>query len=160
MSKLSDETKVKLIYSGELMIFAIVFLVLGVLKLLGIMGYDEGRRVFFNYLTSVGGIWLVVDIIWALASPKRRAKVCLLDKFLNVPLGIYLLVFNIICFTQPKKPDEFYVVMMCFAFFYIACDYLFQSIYHWFNPLPQLMETIQEVEEEDEQTEEENKLDN
>lgn len=148
MAKLSTENKVKLIYSGELMIFAIVFLVLGVLKLMGIMPYNEGRRVWFNYLTTAGGIWLITDLIWALVSKKRQKRICLLDKFLNVPLGVYLLIFNIICFTQAKRNDEFYVVMMCFAFFYVGCDYLFQSIYHWYNPLPNLMEEAQKIDEE------------
>ena len=140
------QTKVKLIYSGELLIIAIVFLVLGILKLLGVMGYDDGRRVFFNYLTTAGGIWLVIDLVWALMSPKRRKRVCLLDKFLNVPLGIFLLVFDIMCFMEPRK-ESFYIVMMSFAFMYLAVNYIFQSIYHFFNPIPQLIEEMEKAEE-------------
>ena len=148
MKKLSLETKIKLIYSGELAIFAVVFLVLGILKLLGIMAYDEGRRVLFNYITTAGGLWLVADLIWACASPKRRKRICLLDKFLNVPLGVFLLYFNITCFTQEVK-DSYCVVMMSFAFFYVAINYSFQAIYHFYNPLPSLMEEIKNAEAEE-----------
>ena len=146
MKNMKLETKVKLIYSGELLIFAVVFLVLGILKITGVWGYDDGRRQFFNYLTTAGGTWLIIDLIWALASKKRRKRICLLDKFLNLPLAILLLTFNIICFTQEMK-QSFYVVMMSFVFFYISIDYTFQGIYHFYNPLPSLMEEIRKAEE-------------
>ena len=146
MAKISEETKVKLVYSGELAIFSIVFLVLGILKITGVMAYDEGRRQIFNYITTAGGVWLVVDLLWAAFSKVRRQRICLLDKFLNVPLGIFLLVFNIICFTQPKMDDSFYINMMSVVFFYVAIDYAFQAIYHFYKPLPSLMEEIRNAE--------------
>ena len=95
MKNLSEETKTKLVYSGELIIIAIVFLVLGILKIVDVMKYNEQRRLIFNYITLVGGVWVISDFIWMLLSKKRRAKNCLLDKILNLPLGIYLLIFDI-----------------------------------------------------------------
>lgn len=144
--KLSDEAKIKLVYSGELIIIAIVFLVLGILKITGVMKYDGGRRVFFNWLTLLGGFWIIIDFIWCLVSEKHRKKNCLLDKILNLPLGIYLLTFDIYCLVGPELQESIYVFGMCIVFFYVAINYSFQGIYHWFKPLPSLMEELRKVE--------------
>lgn len=155
MAKISEETKVKLVYSGELFVISIVFLVLGILKITGVMGYDETRRIIFNYITIAGGIWILIDFIWCLVSPKRRAKNCLLDKILNLPLGIYLLTFDILCLINGENYEQsFFVYGICIAFFYVTINYMFQSIYHYFKPLPMLMEEIEKTKENENNSQE------
>lgn len=150
---MSEETKIKLVYSGELMIFAIAFLVLGILKITGVMGYDATRRTVFNYITICGGTWILVDLIWTIVSKKKRAKNCLLDKILNAPLGIYLITFDIICFAKPEMDTSFYVYGIGVVFFYITVNYGFQSVYHFFHPLPSLMEEIEKAKQAEQEQE-------
>ena len=73
-NKLSEEKKVKLIYSGELIIIAIVFLVIGILRLVGVIQTSEKRLLIFNIITTLGGAWMIIDLVWALASERRRKK--------------------------------------------------------------------------------------
>ena len=146
--KMSVEKKTKLIYSGELMIFAILFAVIATLEILGIIGKREIMLTIYNWITIFGGAWLIIDCIWVICSKKRRAKNCLLDKIMLVPLGIYLIAYDILCFCNyPLFGLEFNAfrrLMMSIAFFYLAAAYLFQSIYHYFRPIPAIIQAIEE----------------
>ena len=148
--KMSLEKKAKLIYSGEILLFSILFYVLATLEVLGVIGKREIMMVIFNWLTIFGGTWMIADFIWLMCSKKRKQKNSIIDKALLVPLGIYLITFDIICFSgQPFVDMAFRRLMMGIAFYYIATTYLFQAIYHWFRPVPAL---LQEVEEEQQET--------
>ena len=68
----------------------------------------------------------------------------MLDKIMMLPLAIYLYVFDIIGFVNPR-PYEYYQIGIPMAFFYIACAYTFQGIYHYFHPTPMLLEAINEA---------------
>ena len=149
--KMSLEKKTKLIYSGELMLFAILFLVLATLEILNIIGKRPIMLNIFNFVTAAGGTWMIVDFFWVLFSKKRRKKNSLLDKALLIPLGIYLITFDIIVFTrmsamwQDDSFNQFRRLMMGIAFYYIGSIFLFESIYHYFVPVPTLVEAIQEA---------------
>lgn len=146
--KLSEETKVKLIYSGELILFSIVFAIIATLKLTKVIGYSETRAKVFTYITLVGVAWAFTDFIWGIASKRRRERICLVDKISVLPLSIFMLVFDII--NIAKNPGEnFYVIMLSSALYYAAALYIFQGIYHWFNPLKELLEDLEEEEKED-----------
>ena len=93
--KLDEKTKVKLIYSGELLVFAIVFFVIGLLEMLKVITISDTYHTIFNWVTIFGGVWLIADTIWALVSKKRQKRVSLLDKFIMLPLGIYLIAFDL-----------------------------------------------------------------
>lgn len=151
---MSDETKVKLIYSGELLLFAIIFTVLGVLKITRVIGYNPTRALVFNYITLAGVAWGLVDFTWAIASKKRRARVSLLDKAITLPLSIFMLVFDLINII--KQPGEdFYVYMLSSALFYVVGIYIFMGVYHWFHPNKELLEAIEEDRKEKEKKEQE-----
>ena len=159
------EKKTKLIYSGELMFFAILFLVLATLEILGIIGRRNIMLTIFNFITAAGGTWMIVDFFWVLFSKKRRAKNSLLDKALLVPLGIYLITFDIICFCKmtsfgvfPEEQDSFRRLMMGIAFYYIGAIYLFQSIYHYFVPVPMLTKAIEDAYKAEQEELEKEKL--
>ena len=152
--KMSVEKKTKMIYSGELMIFAILFAVIGTLEIVGVIGNREIMLKIYNYVTLAGGTWLIVDFVWTLCSEKKRAKNSLLDKIILLPLGIYLITFDILCLCEyplfGMEFAQFRRLMMSIAFYYLAAAYLFQSIYHYFYPIPAIIQAIEEEKKEKE----------
>ena len=151
------EKKNKLIYSGELILIAIVFIVIGLLELLRVITISDRHQLVFKILTLIGSTWLVVDFFWTLFSKKRRANYPLMDKIMLLPLAIYLYSFDIAGFVV-ARPYAYYQIGMPCAFFYIACAYIFQGIYHYFHPIPLLLQAIEEEEKAKEEKEnEENK---
>lgn len=140
---MSIEKKNKLIYSGELIIIAIVFLVIGILELLKIIKLSDNFQLIFKILTLIGASWVFTDFFWTIFSKKRKARNSLLDKIMMLPLAIYLVVFDIIGFAI-AKPYDYYQIGVPLAFFYIACAYIFQGIYHYYNPIPLILEAIEE----------------
>ena len=153
MKKIDPQKKIKLIYSGELLLFAVLFLVFGILRITQVMPYRETRRIVFNWITIFGAWWGIIDLTWALASKKRRARVCLLDKFLVVPLALFIITFDFISLIAKPANDMFYVVCIGSAFIYISVIYLFQAIYHYYKPIPGLFDD--EEKEENEQNSQE-----
>ena len=146
MKKISQETKIKLIYSGELLLFSIVFLVFSILKFTNVMKYNETRRIVFNWITLFGGAWGITDFIWAISSKKRKQRVSLLDKFLTLPLSLFIITFDLISLIAKPAYDSFYIIMIGIAFAYVSGIYLFQAIYHFYRPIPGLLD-----DEEDEE---------
>ena len=149
--KLSEEAKVKLIYCGELALISVVVIVIGVLKLAGVIATKPTRLLVYNIITTLGGVWLITDLVWSLVSPKRRTKSCLMDKFMALPVGLYLLVFDTICFihkAQGLEPDDLLVKLSVgIVLLYIGAIYIFQAIFHYFHPVPQMLEAIEEAKQ-------------
>ena len=139
--------KIKWIYSGELLLIAVVLLTLGILELLHVITLKDRFQLVFKIVTLVGATWLVIDFVWTLVSPKKRAKNSLMDKIMMLPLAAYLYVFDIVGFVNPR-PYEYYQIGVPLAFFYIACVYIFQGIYHYFHPIPMVLEMIEEAKAE------------
>ena len=159
--KMSIEKKTKLIYSGELVLFAIIFFVIATLEVLGVIGKREIMMIIFNWITIFGGTWMLVDFFWTLFSKKRRKKNSLLDKAMLVPAAIYVITFDILCFCQLSFITiEFRRLMMGILFYYFGACYLFQGIYHYFFPVPAVVNAIEEtykaIEEEQKQEEAKN----
>ena len=97
-------TKAKLIYSGELALFAIVFIVLAILRITQVIPFDEKRALFFNWISLFGGSWVIADFLWAMLSPKRKKRVSLIDKSIHLPVGFYLIAFDLYCLIA--KPEN------------------------------------------------------
>ena len=146
--KMSEETKIKLIYSGELIIIAIVAIVIGALKLAGVMQTRPTRLLVYNIISIIGSAWLFFDLIWALASSRRRKRVCLSDKFMILPVAIYLFIFDIICFIDKAKDlttdDVLVRISVGAVLIYIGVIYIYQGLYHYWKPVPQVIEAIEE----------------
>ena len=136
--------KMKLIYSGELLLFAVIFLVVAILKLTGVMKYNETRRIIFNWITIFGGLWGITDFVWGLASKKRRQRISLLDKALVLPLVLFIETFDFISLIAKPESESFYVISIGAAFLYITVIYTFQAIYHYFYPIPGLLDDEEE----------------
>ena len=150
--KMTTEKKLKLIYTGELLFFGVLFIVLATLEILGVIGKREIMMTIFNWVTIFGGTWMIVDFFWVLFSKKRRKKNSLLDKVLLIPAGIYLITFDIICFCKLSFVTmEFRRLMMGILFYYLGAIYLFQGVYHYFFPVPSLIEAIEQAKQEETQ---------
>ena len=144
MKKLDKETKYKLIYSGELMFFAILFLTFSILKFTHVMGYNPTRGLVFNIITLAGGTWGIIDFIWAISSKKRQQRISLLDKILLLPLALFILTYDFICLIAKPENVDFYIYSIGAAFAYIAAVYIFESIYHFYRPIPGLFDDEEE----------------
>ncbi len=156
--KMDGLKKVKLIYSGELLLFAVVFVVIGILILVGVISIKDWKRIAFSYVTLAGGAWLIADFIWTLASPKRRARKPLIDKILVLPAALTVISFDIYAFVKGMVHSD--VTSPLFAYFiggdlcYLALVYFFEAFYHYKHPLPELVEAAMEEEKEKEEKEE------
>ncbi len=150
MSKMSIDKKVKLIYSAELIFFAVVFAVIATLEITGVLKLKQWVMIGFNFLTLAGGIWLIADLIWALASPRRKQKSSIMDKAMLAPLGLALIIFDIVCFAIDFNAELYYFRMysMTAVFYYIAIVYIFQGIYHYYHPIPAILESIEEEKQD------------
>ena len=157
MKKIDKEKKVKLIYSGELLLFAIIFLVFGILKITKVMGYSETRRIVFNWITIFGGAWGIADFIWAICSKKRQQRISMIDKVLLLPLAIFIMTFDFISLIAKPANDNFYIYCVGAAFLYVAVIYTFESIYHYYKPIPGLFDDEEESKVEEPSKEESEK---
>ena len=147
--KLDNLTKTKIMFAVEYAIFVVVFAVLGTLFLTDVIKVAEWKRYLFTYVTLAGGAWIIVDFFWTLLSPKRRAKNCLLDKALLLPVGPVLLTFDIYAITQGCAETLPYRWVIGADLCYIAVVFAFETIYHWYKPLPQLFEAVAEMDAAD-----------
>ena len=141
--KMDFATKAKLIYSGELLIIAIVFIVVSILKLTNVFKYNETRSLIFNWITIFGGTWVIADLIWAIVDKKRQKRICLIDKIIHAPAGIYFIAFDLYCLIA-RPGEAFYQRAIPVVLLYLAACYIFESIYHFKYPIPGLIEEEEE----------------
>ena len=144
--KMDDFTKAKLIYSGELLFFGIAFLVVAILKMVNIIPSNEKLHVVFNWITLFGGSWIIADFIWALVDKKRRKRIALLDKILHLPIGIYLVSFDLFCLISQTKDPVVFQFGIPSALAYLCLCYIFEAFYHYKHPVPGLFDAIKEEE--------------
>ena len=145
---MSIAMKGKLLIQGEYLLIGLVFLVIGILKLTNIFqSTSEVRFRIFNFISTIGGLWLIFDFFWSTFSKKRRAKIDYMDKIIMIPSGLLLLTFDIYCFINwGDGIPSFAVYPMGTAFTYIGVAYIFFAIYHWFKPTKALLAAIAEDE--------------
>lgn len=149
--KMDPVKKYKLIYSGELIVIAIVAIVLGTLIWVRVLGKSDHFPYVYTILTLVGSAWIVIDFIWASLSKKRRLRISYLDKILNLPLGLGLIAFDIYSLVTGLRQDVYQAKYVAIFFLYIAINYIFQGIYHYFVPVPGFLESLKEEEKKPEE---------
>ena len=143
--KMDIMTKAKLIYSVELGIFVLVFLVLAILKFVGVIGTNAVRLTVFNWITLFGGTWLVVDFFWALLDKKRQKRVALIDKCIHLPAGLYLIAFDLYCLiAKPDITSPICRYAIPIVFTYLGLCYAFEAIYHFKYPVPGIFDALEE----------------
>ena len=149
--KMDPVKKYKLIYSGELIVIAIVAIVLGTLIWVRVLGKSDHFPYVYTILTMIGAAWIIIDFIWASLSKKRRLRVSYLDKILNLPLGLGLIAFDIYSLVTGLSQDVYQAKYVAIFFLYIAINYIFQGIYHYFVPVPGFIESLKEEEKKPEE---------
>lgn len=157
--KMDPFKKTKLIFLGEYILISLVFLVLIILKLTDVLKSDNFiKSTIFNIVTLLGGIWLISDFIWATFSKKRRPKISYLDKCLHLPIGIYLIIFDIISLINWNASNyigvssyNWFKYGIVIVFIYIVIDYSFEGIYHYFYPIPEMLKMAEEMKKEEEE---------
>ena len=158
-SRSVEEKKAIKVYTIELLVFSVVFITLGILEMLHIIGNNEGFRNVFTYITLAGAGLLIGDFLWAFLSKKRRARVSLFDKFLVLPGPIAIVTLDILTLingVEAMKEVHHYLVGAVFV--YLGICYIVQAIYHYFYPVPMLLdieeeEEIEKIEEAKEEIE-------
>ena len=140
-------TKAKLIYSGELLAFSILFLVLGILILTGVIGVSDTKILILTILTLVGGPIMIFNFVHYCVSEKKRKNSSLLDILFLLPVPLVMIPVDILRFCG-MIPNEAYPYIIGITFLYITLAYTVEAIYHWFVPLPVLVEAAKEEEEE------------
>ena len=138
-NKLTIDKKTKLIYSGELFIFSIVFAVVGVLELTGVLTLLKKHPNWFFYITSFGVLLGVLDFIFYLVKKEKRENKSFFDKIFLFPNIVFLVIFDLNFFIKKESLfDIRYAISILFL--YNSLNYLAQSIYHYFKPIPGLIE--------------------
>jgi len=144
--KLDELTQAKLIYTIELGVFALLFLTIGLLFYFSVFPITELRITIFTYVTLIGGFVGIGDFVWFLASKKRRKKNSFLDKILLLPVPFALIPFDILTLAWGSFPNRYYAVALSSVFGYIAIMYTVELIYHWFRPIPLLLEAGKDLQ--------------
>ena len=141
MKKKMDElTKYKLVYSVELAVFAVAFMIIGLLQITHVIILHSFFIQLFNWVTMFGSIWVILDLCWTLRSEKRRKKVSLFDKVTLGIFAIYVFIIDIIMFTNYLKlPRFWYQTLIGDAVFYIGIIYVMQAYWHYRYPVPSIV---------------------
>jgi hypothetical protein len=138
--KMDETKKIKLVYSGELLLISLVFLTLGILMLTGVYQTSETRRTIFVWITLFGGSYTLFDFFWTLFSAKHRKKSSLLDKIAIVPVGITFISYDLYVLLSKTSDANLHHLVIGIAFLYIGALYIFESIFHYYHPIPGLLE--------------------
>ena len=156
--KMDFATKAKLIYSGELLLFALVFITIAILKLTNVIPFSSVRATIFNWVTIFGGTWLLVDLFWAIFDKKRQKRIAIIDKIIHSPAGVYLITFDLYCLISQIQDQKVYQIGVPIVLGYLGLCYIFEAIYHFKFPVPGLIEIEEEQkkEEEEDSSKEEN----
>lgn len=146
MKKKMDElTKYKLVYSVELAVFAVAFMIIGLLQITHVIILHPFFIQLFNWVTMFGSIWVIFDLCWTLRSEKRRKKVSLFDKVTLGIFAIYVFIIDIIMFSNYLKlPRFWYQTLIGDAVFYIGIIYIMQAYWHYRYPVLSIVEAVEQ----------------
>ena len=129
------------------MVIAAILLTIGFLKIFGVLGYNPERVLVYNIITLVGVAYIIFDLIFNLASKRRRAKMCVIDKVFPCILAIYLIVFDILVLAKIKADEIFIQYSIGAVLLYAGCFSTFLGIYHYFKPSQQIIDAVDEIYE-------------
>ena len=148
MKKLTFEEKTKLAFSIEYIVIALIALVIGVLKLIGVIPTKPVRLLVYNIISMAGAVYMIADMIWYACSEKKRKRTAIIDKVLASPAFLYLMGFDIYCFIYYGRADDMLVrYSIGIVLIYVAVIYIFLGIYHYKHPSPQIVQAIKDIEE-------------
>lgn len=148
--------KYKKIFCGELLLFGVIFLVLGILFLTDCIEVKEWKYWVFPILTLLGGTWLIIDLVWMIKSKKRQEKNSFIDKILPLPCAVVVIGFDIYFLINNSligdaSYDLLFRTVIGTALSYYSLVYLFEGIYHYFKPSKSLIHAFEEDNKKEEQ---------
>lgn len=149
--KMDFMTKAKLLYSGELALFAIAFLTIATLEFTKVIKISDKHHTIFNWVTMFGATWLIIDFLWALLSPKRRKRIAIIDKIIVLPVAVYLISFDLFCLITKPTNQLVYQYGIPAVLAYLGLAYTFEAIYHFKYPVPGLLDIEEKAKEEEKQ---------
>ena len=148
--KMDEFTKAKLIYTIEISIFALAFLVVAILQLVRVIKFGETHLRVINWITIFGGTWIIVDFVWAMVDKKRQKRIAMIDKIIHLPAGLYLVSFDIYCFaTHPAAESPVYQFGVPAVLFYLCLCYAFEALYHFYYQVHGFLDDVEAVEGEE-----------
>lgn len=142
--KMDFATKAKLIYSGELLLFALVFITIAILKLTNVIPFSSVRATIFNWITIFGGTWLLVDLFWAIFDKKRQKRIAIIDKIIHSPAGVYLIAFDLYCLISQTQDQNVYQIGVPIVLCYLGLCYIFEAFYHYKYPVPGIIDAVEQ----------------
>ena len=143
----SDLKKEIKVYTIELLVFSVVFLVLGILILLHVWMIKGTFRKVMVWVSFFCSLILIGTFFWTLFSRKHRKKASLLDKALALPVALAVLGMDIATFILGvEETNEFHQTFVGILFLYIAVVYVIQALYHYRHPVPLLLSALGEEE--------------
>ena len=140
--------KTKRIFLIEYLLISVVAFTLGFLKMFGIIGNSATRLLVYNILTTVGFAYILFDLSLCLFKKEKRAKTCFIDRILTLIVGLYLIVFDIMCYINRNIDLVFVKYSIASVLLYAGCISMFMGIYHHFKPTAQLYEVVEEEYQE------------
>lgn len=140
--------KTKRIFLIEYIAIGVVAFTLGFLKMFEIIGNNPTRLLVYNIVTTVGAAYIFFDLARCIFIKAKREKTCFIDKILTLIVGLYLLVFDILCYINRDIDLTYVKYSISSVLLYAGAISLFMGIYHHFNPNAQLLEVVDEEYEE------------
>ena len=133
------------VYVIELFVIAAVVVVLGTLKITGVINTSQTSRRIFNIITIIGSTFIVLDFIWLCFSKAKQKRNCWLDKISVLPISIALITYDIICFINWDVETLSYSnLFVAIVLYYVAAVYTIQALYHLKKPHPSMVTAAME----------------
>lgn len=143
--RITEDLKNKLFYSGELLIFGIAFCVLGILVFTGVipLNFLNNYPLVYYIGTCVGSLVGLFFTLRTLLIKDKRKKSGIVDKILIIPSTIFLLIIDISYFFGLKIFGDTNInTAVGIIFIYNSVNYIFQSVYFFFIPIPGLINDL------------------
>ena len=136
--------KTKLIFFIEYLAIAAILLTVALLRIFEVIPYNEKRLLAYNILTLIGAAYIFFDFTWFLVSKKKRAKTDLIDKIFPVPLGLFLVTFDIMVLTKAVSDVNFIKYCIAGVLLYATAMCIFLGIYHSKYPSKMVVAAVEE----------------
>ena len=136
--------KTKMIFLLEYIAIAVILILVGFLRLFEVIKFSEQRLLVYNILTLIGFAYITFDLIWYIASKKKRERSDLIDKLLPIPLAIFLLVFDILVLAKIITDPSIIKYCISAVLLYAGAYSLSMGIYHHFKPSKMLLLAVEE----------------
>ena len=71
----------------------------------------------------------------------------IIDKCIHLPVGFYLISFDLYCLSAKPADHNIYRFGISSVLFYLGVCYLFEAVYHFYHPVPGLLDIEEKAKE-------------